>query len=524
MSLVGIGNKLITRNNKALFVQTSAAPYTIEGLDVESLPLAQMFTPTDAYKGNGPTDYTLANCPSLSDFYTLFYDTYIGRNIPNYSVTKKSLGKDQSGTYDLWEYDFCPTHWERMILLTSGMNGYEIAATFGLAYFLQQVIENHANDDVLDYIFRKVRIKVIPHINPWGYAQSPKSYTQSRGVNINRNFDYDGMWESYDPSGNPNNNKGSAPFSEAETKILRTWAEENLGAEFWIDCHAACAGLTVDKDLYTSALSDSVMHTKLLKAQTLLVDWTKDFYNLSSVTTNFVYDSDAAIKQYWYEGTFHRGMLVIEQCSDCAAIGNVDNGSANSIYNYFMLIYACVGCFLEIAERVISDTNGYINELTQDYIEAQKYYVADNDTPTPTPTPTNYLTLKQGGLSSSNGQPTESNTRVYIEEYIPTTNSQFHVLNAADNDISCFMRSYANNNSFVGTIAAQSDNFPGMYYVNETSGTGTKNDLIIAKRSAGNATKIRIAFCFADKTTPIVPSDLNGRVITVDGIEYTLRV
>ncbi len=168
------------------------SPYIIKGLSVTSLPTTQMFTPTDAYKGTGPQDHVLANCPSLSEVYSIFYDTYLNRTIPNYSVTKKSLGKDQSYTYDLIEYDFCPDGWERMILLSSGMNGYEVAGIFGLAYFLKQVIENHDNDPVLNYIFRKVRIKVIPFINPWGYAQSPKVYLQSRGVNINRNFDIDG--------------------------------------------------------------------------------------------------------------------------------------------------------------------------------------------------------------------------------------------------------------------------------------------------------------------------------------------
>lgn len=140
-------------------------------------------------------------------------------------------------------------------------------------------------------------------------------------------------------------------------------------------------------------------------------------------------------------------------------------------------------------------------------------------------TPTNYLTLKQGGLSSSDGQPTESDTRVYVEEYIPTTNNPFHVLNAADSDINCFMRSYNNDNGFIGAISDTAS--VGMYFVNQSGSIVTSSDVIIAKRSAttstGNATKIRIAFCYADKTTPIAPSDLAGRVIGVDGIRYTLR-
>ena len=354
------------------------SPFVIEGLSMGDLPTTQMFAPTDAYKGVDAVDHVLENCPSLADFYSLYYDTYLNRNIPNYTVTKKSLGKDQSNTYDLWEYDFCPTGWERMILLSSGMNGYEIAATFGLAYFMKQIIEDHDNDAVLSYLFHKVRIKVLPQINPWGYAQNPKMYTQSRGVNINRNFDINGKWAAYPTyptqDSNPNNNKGVAPFSEAETQILRNWAEENAAAEFWIDCHTACSGYTVNKALYTSQLSTSVMHEQALKAQSLLVAWTKAFYNLSSVATKFEYDSNAAIKQYWYEGTLHKGMLVIEQCSDCAAIGNTQNGSANAIYNYFMLIYAHVGCYLERAERTIADKDSYIKTLLQDYLNAQKYY------------------------------------------------------------------------------------------------------------------------------------------------------
>lgn len=136
---------------------------------------------------------------------------------------------------------------------------------------------------------------------------------------------------------------------------------------------------------------------------------------------------------------------------------------------------------------------------------------------------TNYLTVKQGSISYQTGEPTESTTNVYIEDYIPVTNNIFHILNAADNNINCVLRSYNSSNSFLGAVSASPTGSAGIYFVSgNNQNFGVSSDITLARNNS-SATKIRIEFRYTD-SAPITPSDLEGRIITVDGINYELQV
>ena len=499
--------------------------YTIQGLQNYIITPVNPQDVTDAYKGTSYDDKVLANCPSLSTFYSTFYDKFLEENLAepleNYEVRKQSLGKDQSETYDLYEYDFIPAKWDRLILLTAGMHAYEVASIFGLAYLMGSIIENHEGDELLTYLYEHVRIKVIPIINPWGYSQSPKSYVQSRGVNINRNFDYNGEWEAYNPGSNPNNAKGSAPFSEAETQILQHWASDNYGAEFWIDCHTS-VGVTANKEIFTSTISNTPLFDEVTAAHEKLEAWTKAYYHLNSLNVEYRVDSSGAGKGRWYTGVYNKTCLVIEQSSECASIGNVYNGDRNSIVNYTAQIYAYIGEFLLRANETVNATE-YIEELQQEAIENKKY-LEPKDESEPTPEPIT-LYVSQGTLKSSDGTPTPDNlTRVYTAD-VPITHSEFHVLGFGSG-YWFGGRFYDSSDNFEGVLAESTgDNLIGFKNSAEHSTSwGIASDVTIVRGSQkANATKMKLIIRTELGSDNLAPSDVANKEITVDGVTYVLQ-
>ena len=103
-------------NGRELDSGSSSTPYLSSSLsskikpetsfDVSGFSLIHEFTPFE-------TDYSASSSNakyldfSQNAFYTTFYDKYLGVH-GNLVVTKKNLGKDQSGLYDIWCYDFKP--------------------------------------------------------------------------------------------------------------------------------------------------------------------------------------------------------------------------------------------------------------------------------------------------------------------------------------------------------------------------------------------------------------------------------
>ena len=208
-----------------------------DGFDMSDFDMIRTFTPFE-------TDYsTQSGTPmvlniSADSFRQTFYEPYLGYH-DGLLVTKKNLGLDESGQYPIWCYDFIPKNAKRKILLSSGMHTYELPGSFGLARWIKDFMES--DDAVFQYMRENVAISLIPIINPWGFNQNPKHYGNIKGVNPNRNFDdWTGLWATfpvYTPDQNEWNVKGSAPFSEAETRIIAKWLKDNTDAEYWIDCH-----------------------------------------------------------------------------------------------------------------------------------------------------------------------------------------------------------------------------------------------------------------------------------------------
>lgn len=75
------------------------------------------------------------------------------------------------------------------------------------------------------------QVYCIPCANPWGYINTNRR--NANGVDLNRNFDV--FWQTYDDSDGWGT-KGSAPFSEAESQIIRDKVLE-LGPVGFVDFH-----------------------------------------------------------------------------------------------------------------------------------------------------------------------------------------------------------------------------------------------------------------------------------------------
>ena len=209
---------------------------SLEEIIIPKCPAVSVWRPgfiTDEYKQ--PIGRNNVKLPMTLDmFLSTFYDKFLGTNDNGYKVQKKSIGHDSSHRYEIYEYDFIPKNYNRVIMLSSGMNPCELPAEFGIAYLMNFIMNNHNDDAGLKYLYENVRIKIVPCINASRFDTTPKGYTNYNDIRINKNFNYKNSWDNMDD----NQKKGTSPDSEEEVCALKRWINENANyAELWIDCH-----------------------------------------------------------------------------------------------------------------------------------------------------------------------------------------------------------------------------------------------------------------------------------------------
>lgn len=155
-------------------------------------------------------------------------------------VTKRSIGRDNSNTYDIWCYEFTPENYEKTILLTSLTHGNEYTGFYWHAQFLDLLVNHWQEHAPLAYLRKNVRIVSVPIVNPWGHMNQ-KRYNSS-DVDISRNFDYNwgAVFDEYP--------QGTAAFSESEARAIR-----DLMAEIAPECSAAL-------DFHTTLSEGSTHH------------------------------------------------------------------------------------------------------------------------------------------------------------------------------------------------------------------------------------------------------------------------
>lgn len=295
------------------------------------------------------------------EFLEKFYDIYVGSN-NGYTVIKNLLGKDQSGAYDIYEYVFTPENYTKTILLSSGMHPWELPAMFGLAHFIKHLMTTPYMHEGFKYIKENVRIKIIPIVNPWGFNQYPKEYVNVNGININRNFDSNGRWDTFPTDGDYFNRKGSTPFSEAETIILRDWAIENKNSEFWIDCHTGMNNPHVNNWVYYMSMDP--LRDKVLSALDKLEKRIKVKYDIEEPTKIVDVDNPGSLRQWYSVETLGLSSVTVEISNGW---GTDINNESEDITEYEVALTGYIFEFLDINsnsfKEFIRSCDNYIKDL-----------------------------------------------------------------------------------------------------------------------------------------------------------------
>lgn len=130
---------------------------------------------------------------------------------------KEELGLSQDGGFMLYGYrndsnnSGKPVFW-----LDSNIQGSEWWTCYYCLDFIESVWGDTYHDKQVSQLIRdNFNLYYIPSMNPWGYENV--KYNNSRGVNLNRNFD--NLWELYEGGAHGTNlYKGISVESESETK------------------------------------------------------------------------------------------------------------------------------------------------------------------------------------------------------------------------------------------------------------------------------------------------------------------
>lgn len=152
-------------------------------------------------------------------------------------ITRDNLGKDASGTYDVWRYYLTPKNFTKTIIIGTCIHGGEVTPMLAMYRFLYHMINEWYKYPQLAYIRNNIRIIYIPFQNPWGVSQHPRTRQNSNGVDLNRNFDY--RWSEYSGATSPfgHDYKGAAPFSEIEAQYIRNTLKQFSDATVYLDLH-----------------------------------------------------------------------------------------------------------------------------------------------------------------------------------------------------------------------------------------------------------------------------------------------
>lgn len=185
-----------------------------------------------------------SNIPTVkgNEKYTAFLDYILNKlvvDFPEY-VTCKAIGEDASGEFSLYSYTFEPVDYEKTALITSGFRPKEDETIVALSHFLNDLCRNYSEDRTLAYLRSKVKLVVIPMVNPYGFVNV--SNLNANGVNLQRNFPY--KWNECFSS-----EKGRSPSDQSELSAVFEVLDEICEDKF-------CAALDIDAGafLYCGAM------------------------------------------------------------------------------------------------------------------------------------------------------------------------------------------------------------------------------------------------------------------------------
>lgn len=157
-------------------------------------------------------------------------------DFPTY-VKREVIGTDASEQYPVYAYVFEPLNYEKTVLVTSCVHGTESMALFALSDFCNELCRRSDEDRTLAYIRNRVKLVIIPAVNPYGVEN--RKVRNSENVDIGINFPY--RWDDCEIS-----SKGSSAADQVETQNIIDFAEILYADKL-------CAAVDFHVDSYTAA-------------------------------------------------------------------------------------------------------------------------------------------------------------------------------------------------------------------------------------------------------------------------------
>lgn len=217
---------------------------------------------------------------TYNDLLTTIYEP-LRSQFPNY-IKRTNIGKDASGTIDMYAYVFEPRYWQQSIYLQAGIHGIEVDAVACLARMMYLIATSDGSDKDLEYLRQCVKITVVPCVNVWGISQSPKQ---------NNNYNNAGLqaWSSSTPP--------------AEIANIKTYIEEASIIDelsFMLDMH------TTTNDTYYDFYGNIQKYAKNVRTIYRTNAWLCEHYAKDGRTVDdqylgyHEYADNHLFRQYYY--------------------------------------------------------------------------------------------------------------------------------------------------------------------------------------------------------------------------------
>ena len=169
----------------------------------------------------------------IDDYYGYGFEP-LCEKFPNY-VRRETVGYDAGNENPVYSYIFEPVNYEKTVLVTSGVHGYEGMAVLALSMFFKDLCEKSGENRTLSYLRNRIKFVVIPIVNP--YAMITGTTYNKNGIDISYNFPYG--WEACTKS-----RKGSSAGNQKETKNIIEYAE-------LLHTDRLCAAVDIHTNPYT---------------------------------------------------------------------------------------------------------------------------------------------------------------------------------------------------------------------------------------------------------------------------------
>lgn len=200
---------------------------------------------------------------------------------PNY-ISREYIGKDASGTIDMFAYVFEPRYYQQSVYLQAGIHGIEVDAVACLARIMYLVANATDADEDLMYLRQNVKFTIIPCVNVWGFSQSPKNNNNSNNASLQQ-------WSSSNPP--------------QEIANIKSYIENNSLIDelsFMLDMH------TTTNDSYYDFYGNIQRHAKNVRTIYKTNAWLCDNYALDGRTVDdqylgyFEMSNNALFRLYYY--------------------------------------------------------------------------------------------------------------------------------------------------------------------------------------------------------------------------------